>query len=63
MTSRIEALFQSPDLSDWMARRYDGIPKDEPLCECARPLPDRAYGRNQRSCRKCGLIIPLRTMR
>lgn len=61
MTSRITTLFASPDLSDYMSKRYTEVGRGERPCDCHRPVRGSTYHRQVR-CAKCGLAIPRKVL-
>lgn len=52
--NRLHSIFASPDLSDFMAKRYEDVPKRPDECHCgAKHVPDSGYG-GWTKCRRCG---------
>ena len=50
-------LWDSPDLSDWMAKRYEGLRREDSPCDCGeRHIPDRTYPHGV-LCKRCGGVL------
>lgn len=54
-----DTIFQSPDLSDFFAKRYEDVPKAPETCTCGpKHIPGSTYG-HQRQCVRCEKLVEM----